>query len=158
MKQPYHLKDYTCPKCQSKGPFLLDTDDAFTYCDDGTLRFPEGAWGLEIGCDCSACGFVGDLESFVEWVEVIGEEREACIREIRRLHGPFLVAAKQAQRELFEQMIAGYGSIFAESAVMDLLFESMQWADRHGHSFRTLLRKATRRHRDAKRQKKGGVA
>jgi hypothetical protein len=69
-KQPYQLAGTTCSRCQSEGPFLLDPADDFSVRDDGTLEFPEGVWGLDIDCDCPACGFRGRLEDFFVWVEV----------------------------------------------------------------------------------------
>jgi hypothetical protein len=64
----YDLKECTCPHCGNTGPFELDSDDAFTCCEDGTLRFAEDTWGFDILCGCPECGFYDELTYYVEWV------------------------------------------------------------------------------------------
>ena len=80
-KQTYQLAGKRCPECESTSPFLLDPFDNFTLGGDGEIRFPPREWGLDIDCDCPACGFAGRLGDFCEWVEVTGEEREAIVRD-----------------------------------------------------------------------------
>jgi hypothetical protein len=77
-KQTNQLPGKVCPRCKSTGPFLLDPSDNFTVAADGHLEFPSGEWGLEMDCDCPACGFAARLEDFCEWVEVTSPEREAA--------------------------------------------------------------------------------
>jgi hypothetical protein len=78
-RRAYQLAGKVCPRCESKGPFLLDPSENFTLGDDGLLEFPGDEWGLDIDCDCPACGFAARLEDFCEWVEVTGDERKAAI-------------------------------------------------------------------------------
>jgi hypothetical protein len=86
-KQIFQLAGKACPRCESTGPFLLDPSAPFTVADDGHLEFPPGEWGLDIDCDCPACGFAARLEDFCEWVEVTGEERMAAVRGFRESRG-----------------------------------------------------------------------
>jgi Zn ribbon nucleic-acid-binding protein len=89
-KQSYQLAGRRCPRCESTGPLLLDPSDNFTIVDE-EIRFPPGAWGLDIDCECPACGFAGELGNFVEWSEVTGEERKEMLENLRRLldrYGP----------------------------------------------------------------------
>jgi hypothetical protein len=74
-KQSYEIPGKHCPECESPGPFLLDPFDKFTVAETGEVRFPPEDWGLDIDCDCPACGLRGRLEDFIEWVEVKDEER-----------------------------------------------------------------------------------
>ena len=83
-KQSYQLAGKRCPKCVSTGPFLLDPSDDFTIVDDD-IRFPLGEWGLDIDCDCPACGFAGRLGDFCEWLELTGEERWEALENLRKL-------------------------------------------------------------------------
>ncbi|RUL88018.1 acylphosphatase [Tautonia sociabilis] len=87
-KQTYRLAGKLCPRCHSAGPFLLDPSDDFIVVADGSLEFPPGEWGLDIDCDCAACGFAGRLEDFCEWVEVTGEERATVLRVFLESRGP----------------------------------------------------------------------
>lgn len=86
-KERYQLAGKRCPECQSTGPFLLDSSENFTVTDEGYLEFPPKEWGLDIDCDCPACGFAGRLEDFCEWVEVTGEERVAMLRDFLKSWG-----------------------------------------------------------------------
>jgi hypothetical protein len=69
-KQSYQLPGRRCSWCESTGPFLLDPSEDFSIDQDGEIRFPSGEWGLDIDCDCAACGFAGRLGDFCEWVAV----------------------------------------------------------------------------------------
>jgi hypothetical protein len=80
---PYNITGARCGRCKSEGPFLLDPDDTFAVREDGTIDFPEGDWGLDLGCKCPRCGFAGELGDFSEWVEVVGEEREELVKDFR---------------------------------------------------------------------------
>jgi hypothetical protein len=86
-KRAYQLAERKCPWCGSTGPFLLDPSDDFTVSDDGQITFPPGEWGLDIDCDCPACGFAARLGDFCEWVEVTGEERMKAVRRSRESRG-----------------------------------------------------------------------
>jgi hypothetical protein len=86
-KERYQLAGKRCPECESTGPFLLDPSANFTVAADGHLEFPPEEWGLDIDCDCPACGFAGTLEDFCEWVEVTGEERTATLRAFLKSWG-----------------------------------------------------------------------
>jgi hypothetical protein len=83
-RRAYQLPGKICPRCRSTGPFLLDPAAKFTVAADGHLEFPPGEWGLDMDCDCPACGFAGTLEDFCQWVEVTGDERAAILRDFLR--------------------------------------------------------------------------
>ena len=68
----YKIVGTRCERCGSEGPLLLDPEDGFVVEGDGTIHFPEGEWGLDIDCQCPACGFDARLGDFYEWVEVTG--------------------------------------------------------------------------------------
>ena len=86
-KRTYQLPGKFCPICHSTDPFLLDPSHRFSVAADGHLEFPPGEWGLDIDCDCPACGFAARLEDFCEWVAVTGEERMAILRAFRKSRG-----------------------------------------------------------------------
>jgi hypothetical protein len=86
-KKYYDLPRTTCPRCSSTGPFLLDPSANFDITPDGRLEFPPGEWGLDIECDCPACGLAARLEDFCEWFEVTGEERATALREFLKTVG-----------------------------------------------------------------------
>src|SRR5262249_42086273 len=134
-KHNYNLAERFCPDCMSTGPFLLDPEDEFTVLNDGSIEFPPGAWGLDIECDCAACGFGGRVEDFCEWVRVTGDEHPAIIRGFFRSFEPLLAAERAARRERFELTITAYDHFFLEGALIDLLEDAMLWADRNGISF-----------------------
>lgn len=69
-RRPYEINGTRCERCGSEGPFLLNPEDEFTVDEAGEIRFPEGAWGLDIDCDCPGCGFSARLGDFYEWVQV----------------------------------------------------------------------------------------
>jgi hypothetical protein len=71
----YQIEGTRCERCESEGPFLLDPDEEFAVEEDGTIHFPPGEWGLDIDCQCPACGFSARLGDFYEWVEVTGKDR-----------------------------------------------------------------------------------
>ncbi len=86
-KRTYQLSGKVCPRCNSTGPLLLDPSDDFSVAGDGSLEFPPGEWGLDIDCDCPACGFAARLEDFCEWVEVTGEKRATVVRDFLKSRG-----------------------------------------------------------------------
>jgi hypothetical protein len=86
-KRTYQLSGKVCPRCNSMGPLLLDPSDDFSVAGDGSLEFPPGEWGLDIDCDCPACGFAARLEDFCEWVEVTGEKRATVVRDFLKSRG-----------------------------------------------------------------------
>ena len=86
-KRAYRLPGKACPRCDSTGPFLLDPTAHFTVAADGTLEFPADEWGLDIDCDCPACGFAARLEDFCDWVEDTEAEREALFRDLLKSRG-----------------------------------------------------------------------
>jgi hypothetical protein len=69
-RRPYTITGTRCERCGSEGPFLLDPGEGFVVEPGGTICFPEGEWGLDIDCECPACGFSARLGDFYEWVEV----------------------------------------------------------------------------------------
>jgi hypothetical protein len=144
-KQLFNLIGKSCPGCKGTGPFLLDPADEFTVLDDGSLELPPGAWGLDIECDCPACGFGGRLEDFCGWVEVTGDERTAILEGFLRSFETFLAADRAAREDRFESMIAAYDRFLPVGALIDLLEDAMLWADREGISFEEQLWKAARR-------------
>jgi hypothetical protein len=86
-RRAYQLAGTRCPECGCTGSFLLDRSDSFTVSGDGEITFPPGEWGLDIDCDCPACGFAARLGDFYEWVEVTGEERMEAVRASRKAWG-----------------------------------------------------------------------
>jgi hypothetical protein len=86
-KRTYRLAGTRCAVCESTGPFLLDPFDDFTVSDDGQITFPPEEWGLDLDCDCPACGFAARLGDFYKWVEVTGEERMEAVRRSRITRG-----------------------------------------------------------------------
>lgn len=150
-RQLYRLQGKVCPQCESTGPFLLDPAQNFTVCDDGSLEFPPGEWGLDIDCDCPARGFAAILEDFCVWVELTGDELAEFVEDFRRRFGPMLERDRLARMERFEAIIAAYDHFAAAGALIDLLEDAMRWAQRNEISFEEQCRKAARRVNDGSR-------
>ena len=76
----YKINGTRCDRCGNEGPVVLDPDAEFVVKQGGTIDFPEGEWGLDIGCGCPACGFSARLGDFYEWVEVSRRDRSISRR------------------------------------------------------------------------------
>jgi hypothetical protein len=103
--QPYNITGTRCVRCNSEGPFLLDPDDKFAFREDRTICFPPGDWGLDIGCECPACGFAGELGDFYEWVEVVGEEYEELVKDFRGRFKTRPATSRKSRRGVFEDAL-----------------------------------------------------
>src|SRR5438445_10475446 len=87
-KQSYQLPGKVCPYCDGTGPFLLESFDDFTVANDEVPQFPPAHWGVDLYCECAACGFIKRLELFYTWVDLTLEERMAiqgCLPEDGKL-------------------------------------------------------------------------
>src|SRR5262245_12723292 len=142
IQQPYNITGTRCVRCNSEGPFLLDPDDKFAFREDRTIYFTPGYCGLDISCECSACGFAGELGDFYEWVDVVGEEHDECVKDFRERFKTRPASSRNSRRGVFEDALATNKRLLPESSLIDLLVESMHWAERHEHSFEYLLDKA----------------
>ncbi len=87
-QQSYQLPGKVCPFCDGTGPFLLESFDDFTVANDEVPQFPPAHWGVDLYCECAACGFIKPLELFYTWVDLTLEERMAiqgCLPEDGKL-------------------------------------------------------------------------
>jgi hypothetical protein len=73
------LKGLACPKCKSKGPFMIATTCWAQVHDDGIEDTSEHEWDENSACLCKACTFASKVGSF-----------EAVLTEIEKVKAEML--------------------------------------------------------------------
>jgi len=149
-KQAYQLDGKLCPNCQSSGPLLLNPSDDFSVNEDGSLKFPDGVWGLDIGCECSCCGFSARMEDFCIWVEVTGERRAQIVASLSKSQDD----RSQTQTtdtatttdslipdrvRRCQKVITKYSDENTFTNLVDMLADAMHWCDANGEDFHYAL-------------------
>ena len=58
------LLGLACPKCKSRGPFMIVTTCQAEVHDDGIEDTSEHEWDLHSICSCKACKYTGKVDDF----------------------------------------------------------------------------------------------
>lgn len=143
--QLHRIAGTRCERCGCNEKVLLDPDDRFTVTEDGQITFPPGDWGLDIDCECPACGFAADLGTFYEWVEVTDEHRELMLdpSPANGIDALFVSLRERRERNL-RDVLTGKSLFLSRPAAVGLLVELMHWARRNDVRFDELVTDANR--------------